>query len=57
MTLFNKGNIKTLIHEFLSHFAIIFEVVVFQLVHVTQIIVISFDGNQFITDANTALIQ
>jgi len=39
----------------LSHAAIILEVVVFPLVHVTQIIVISLEGNQYVILAATAL--
>ena len=39
-------NMNTFFQLALSHFAIIFEVVVFQFVQVTQIIIMSFDGNQ-----------
>gem|GEM_PF-2738269 len=52
---FTVVNINTFFQAFLSHFAIILQVVVFQFVQVTQIIIIFFDGNQYLIFAVTAL--
>jgi hypothetical protein len=54
--IFTVVNIKTFFPASLNHLATIFEVVVFQLVQVIQIIIISLCGKPYIKFAITALI-
>jgi hypothetical protein len=49
MIILTVVNINTFFQAFFNHFAIIFEVVVFPFVPVTQTITIFFDGKPYIT--------
>jgi hypothetical protein len=53
--IFTVVNINTFFQAVFNHFAIIFDVVVFPFVQVTQTIIIFFDGNPYIMFAIIAL--